>query len=296
VPSVNARAWVLFAVVSVVWGVPYYFIKVALDGGVPPTFLTWSRVALGALLLAPLAWRRGAFRGLGARWRPILAYSFCEIVVPFTLIALGEERIASSLAAILIASMPLMVAAIAFRFVPDERPTPVRLLGLCVGLAGVVALLGVDVAGDADEVVGAALVLVATLGYAIAPFIVQRRLSGIDPLGPVTASLVVASVVLLPLALTHVPASTPTAGAFAAIAVLGVVCTAAGLLLFFLLIAAAGPSRSSVVTYVNPLVAVLLGVAALGEDVTAGTVLGLALILLGSWIATRGVRETATPD
>ena len=180
------------------WGVPYFFIKVAVDDGVPPAFVAWSRVALGAAVLLPLAWRRGALRGLGGRWRAIAAYTACEVAVPFLLIALGEQHISSSLAAILIASMPLMVALLSVRFSPDDKPTGPRLAGLVVGFGGVVALLGVDVAGRPGELLGAVLVLVATLGYATAPMIVNRRLADLDPLGPIAASLALAMVVLAP--------------------------------------------------------------------------------------------------
>lgn len=284
----SARAWLLFAAVSVVWGVPYFFIKVAVDADVPPAFVAWSRIALGALLLLPLALRRGALRGLDGRWAAIAAYAACEIAVPFTLISIGEQHVASSLTAILIASMPLMVALLALPLSPGERPGGTRLVGLLVGLAGVVALLGIDVAGEPDELLGAALILVATLGYATAPFIIQRRLADLDPLGPVTASLVLATVALLPAAVIWPPEEVPPADALASLVVLGSVCTALGLVLFFRLIAEAGPSRASVITYVNPLVAVLLGVLVLDERLGLTSIAGLLLILAGSWLATGG--------
>ena len=190
----TARAWLLFAAVSVVWGVPYFFIKVAVEAGVPPGFVAWSRVALGAALLLPVAWRRGALRGLGGRWRAVAAYAACEVALPFLLIAAGEQRVASSLAAILIASMPLMVALLS----PDDRPTGLRLVGLVIGFGGVVALLGVDVVGRPGELLGAVLILVATLCYATATIIVNRGLADLDPLGPIAASLALATLGLVP--------------------------------------------------------------------------------------------------
>ena len=132
----TARGWLLFAAVSVVWGIPYFFIKMAVEAGVPPGFVAWSRVAMAALLLLPLAWRRGALRGLAGRWRAVAAYTACEVAVPFVLIAAGEQYIASSLAAILIASMPLMVALLSARLVAADRPTGLRLAGLLAILAG----------------------------------------------------------------------------------------------------------------------------------------------------------------
>jgi drug/metabolite transporter (DMT)-like permease len=280
------RGWLLFGCVSVVWGVPYFFIKVAVDEGVPPAFVAWSRVALGAAVLLPLAWRRGALAGLGGRWRAIAAYTACEVAVPFLLIALGERYVSSSLAAILIASMPLMVALLSVWFSPDDRPTGRRLAGLLVGFGGVVALLGVDVAGRPGELLGALLILVATLGYATAPMIVNRRLADLDPLGPIAASLALAVVVLAPAVAVSPPVGWPSPAALGSLAVLGVVCTSLGLVLFFRLVVEAGPSRAAVITYVNPLVAVVLGVLILGERLGVMSVAGLLAILGGSWLAT----------
>jgi drug/metabolite transporter (DMT)-like permease len=293
----SARGWVLFAAVCVVWGVPYFFIKVAVDGDVPPAFLAWARVAIAAALLAPVAWRRGALRGLSGRWRAVAAYAACEIAIPFVLIAAGEQHISSSLTAILIASMPLLVALLSIRFAADDRPTVLRIAGLLVGLGGVVALLGIDVAGRPEELLGAALVLVATLGYATAPIIISRSLRELDPLGPVAAALGLAAVALLPAAAADPPQGLPGAHALLSIVVLGVVCTAAGLILFFSLTSEVGPGRASVITYVNPTVAVALGVIVLDEHVGAVSIAGLLLILVGSWLSTSGrPRRRGSPE
>jgi drug/metabolite transporter (DMT)-like permease len=291
----SPRAWLLFAAVSVVWGIPYFFIKVAVDADVPPAFVAWSRIALGAAILLPLAAHRGALRGLRNRWRPIAAYAATEIAVPFTLIAIGEQHVSSSLTAILIASMPLVMALLALGLAPEERPTGLRLVGLFIGLAGVVALLGIDVAGTSSEVIGAVCILVATIGYATAPIIVKRSLAHLDPLGPVAVSLGLSGLVLLPAAIAAPPDAVPSFDAFASMVMLGVVCTAAGLVLFFLLIAEAGPSRASVITYFNPLVAVALGVLVLDERLGLATALGLLLILGGSWLATGGRLRRRAP-
>lgn len=284
----SARGWLLFTLSSVIWGVPYLFIKVAVDAGVPPAFLAWSRIALAAAIMVPLAWYRGVFRGLRGREGAIAGYAACEIAVPFVLIAVGERYITSSLAAILVATMPLLVALLSMRLAPADRPTGLRLVGLVVGLGGVVALVGVDVAGSPRELLGAAMVLLATLAYAIAPIIVSRRLADLDPLGPIAASLALAAIVLLPAALATPPLRTPAPLALASIVVLGVVCTAMGLIVFFRLVTEAGPSRASVITYVNPVVAVVLGVLALAERLGATSIVGLLLILGGSWLSTDG--------
>jgi drug/metabolite transporter (DMT)-like permease len=267
---------------------PYLFIKVAVDDGVSPAFVSFARVALAALILLPIAWRTGALRGLGERRLPIVAFAVTEIVLPFPLIAFGEQEISSSLAAILVAALPLTIALIAIRFDAEERVRGGRLAGLFVGLGGVVLLLGVDVSGDPAELVGALAILGATIGYAIGPLIIKRSLADRPAIGPMAASLAVAAVLLAPAALLSAPAEAPSGDALASIAVLGLVCTAAAFLLWFSLIAEVGPSRASVITYVNPAVAVALGVAILGESVTATAVAGLLLILAGSWMSTGG--------
>ena len=281
----SPRGWVLFAAVSVVWGVPYLFIKLAVED-LSPGFVAWSRVALAALVLLPLAWRTGALRGLPLRW--LAAFAFFEITMPFPLIAFGEQRVSSSLAAILIAAVPLVIAFLALRFDRGEQPTRTRFVGMLVGLAGVVALVGIDIGGRGAELVGAAAVLAATFGYACGPLIAKHHLTTGDPLGPVAGALGIASIMLLPLAIGGWPTETPSAEAVWSVVVLGLVCTAVAFLIFFRLIAEIGPSRASIITYVNPVVALALGVAILGERVTAGAVAGLLLILAGSWLSTDG--------
>jgi drug/metabolite transporter (DMT)-like permease len=162
-----------------------------------------------------------------------------------------------------------------------------RLVGLVIGLGGVIALLGIDVGGRPSELLGAVLVLGATLCYATAPLIVSRYLTDLDPLGPVAASLILATIALLPAAIAGWPRGMPSPAAIVAIVVLGVVCTVLGLVIFFQLIAEAGASRASLITYVNPVVAVVVGVLALHEHVGVMSLIGLLLILGGSWLAAR---------
>jgi drug/metabolite transporter (DMT)-like permease len=281
----STRGWALFGAASVVWGVPYLFIKLAVED-LSPGFVAWARVAMAALILLPIAWRSGALRGLPLRW--LAAFAFFEITLPFPLIAFGEQRVSSSLAAILIAAVPLVVAALSLRFDPGEQPTRTRFVGMLIGLGGVIALVGIDIGGQGSELVGAAAVLAATFGYACGPLIAKRHLTTGDPLGPVAAALGIASVFLAPIAIAGFPTETPSGDAIASVAVLGLVCTAFGFLLFFRLIDEIGPSRATVITYVNPVVALALGVAILGEQVTTGAVAGLLLILAGSWLSTDG--------
>jgi drug/metabolite transporter (DMT)-like permease len=282
----STRGWALFAAISVVWGLPYLFIKIAVDAGLTPGFVAWSRVTLAALVLLPVAYRTGALRGLPLKW--LVLFAAAEIVIPFPLIGFGEQRIASSLAAILIAALPLVVAVLALRFDHAERPTVTRLLGMLIGLGGVAALVGIDLAGSGAALLGAAAVLVATVGYAVGPMLVKHRLSGSDPLGPVTAAMAIASLMLLPFGIADMPSEMPSFDAASSIVVLGLVCSALAFMLFFRLIVEIGPSRAAVITYINPIVALALGVAILGEDVGPGAIAGLLLILAGSWLATDG--------
>jgi len=285
---VSAKGWAAFAAMSLIWGVPYLFIKVAVDDGISPVFLSFVRVALGGALLLALAWQAGVLRQLRGRWGWIAVYAVIEITLPFPLIAAGEQHVSSSLTAILIASVPLIVAVLAIRFDPAERATGLRLLGLVIGFAGVVALVGIDVAGDADELLGAALILLASCGYAIAPMILKRKFPDVDPRASMGATLLLATALLaIPAAFTA-PSEMPTDEALIALVVLGIVCTALALVVFSFLIVEVGPGRALVITYINPVVAVVLGVIILGESLGPGAIAGLLLILAGSWLSTDG--------
>jgi drug/metabolite transporter (DMT)-like permease len=284
---VTARGWMLFAAISVIWGMPYLFIKLAVDE-MSPSLVAWSRLAIAAVVLLPIAWKLGALRGLGARWRTLAVFAAVEMAIPWPLIGFGEVRISSSLTAILIAAVPLVVALLALRFDHSERPTPTRLVGMLVGFAGVASLVGIDIGGRGAELAGAGAILLAAVCYAIGPMIVKSRLADVDPLGPVAASLGIATVLVTPFAAADLPETTPSAEALASVAVLGLVCSALAFLFFFRLIAEVGPGRATIITYINPVVALALGVAILGESVTAGAVVGLLLILAGSWLSTDG--------
>jgi drug/metabolite transporter (DMT)-like permease len=280
------RAWLLFAAVSLLWGVPYLFIKVAVEE-VAPVTVVFVRVALAASLLLPLAARRGALHGLASRLPALVVLSLLEITVPFVLISMGEQRISSSLTGLLIAALPLFVALLALRFDRAERVGGLRLLGLLLGIGGVALLLGLDVGGDAGQLLGAVLVLLATLCYAASTLVVKRAFSEVPTLGVVAVATAVATVLLAAPAVVLTPARLPGVHVVLALFALGVLCTAAALVLYFALIVEAGPGRAAVITYLNPAVAVTLGFAVLGEPLTPAMVLGFLLIIAGSLLATR---------
>jgi len=273
---------------SVLWGIPYLFIKIAVDDGVPPAFVAWARVVLAALVLLPLAWRAGTLRAVRGRWRWLLLYAVVEISLPFPLIAFGETHVASSTTAIAIATVPMIASLLALRFAPGERLTGRRLLGMLLGFAGVAALVGIDVSGSADELLGIGAIVLAAAGYACGALTIARGLSDLDGRATMGVSLAIAAVVLTPLAAADPPTEMPPAGALASIVVLGLVCTAAAFVTFAELVRTAGPTRSTIVTYVNPVIALALGVALLGEQPGPGALVGLLLILAGSWLSTDG--------
>ena len=282
----SARAWTSFAAVSVLWGIPYLFISIAVDHGISPGFLAWSRVLLGALVLLPIVWRAGLLGSLRRHRRWILLYAVVEIAIPFPLIAFGEQHVSSSVAAILIAATPLIVAVLARLFDHSERVGGRRLAGLVVGFAGVVALVGVDIAGDGNELIGAIAILIAAVGYAAGPMTLQAKLSDVDPRAIMAGALAVAAVVLTPLAALAPPDAALEPQAVVSIVVLGIFCTAAAFVLFGALVLDIGAGRALVITYVAPVVALIAGILVLGESPGVGTLVGLPLILGGSWLAT----------
>ncbi len=255
-------------------------------------WVAWGRLICASVLLVPIALWRGVLKGIAAHWVTIVAFALVELVGPFYLIALGERYISSSLAGILLAGVPLIVVIVAPLMGVHEQVSPRRLGGLAIGLIGVVVLLGLDTNQGEKGWLGAACILLAAVGYAIGPLIIQRHLAGADSLGVVSASVAIGAAVLAIPAILTAPPAFPSVVAIGSVVILGMMCTALALMLFVYVISRAGASRAAVVTYVNPAVALLLGVFLLDEHFGAGPAGGLALILLGSWLATAGLGET----
>jgi drug/metabolite transporter (DMT)-like permease len=282
---VGWRGWMVFAALGLIWGLPYFFIKLAVQE-VAPLLLAFCRVALAAAILLPIAWRRGSLRGLGAHKTAIVAFALAEFAIPFTSISFGERWISSSVTGILIAMVPLSIALIQRFFGVNESLGAWRIAGLALGFAGVAALLGTGPIAYPLGWAGVGCMLLATLGYAIGPLIIQRHLSELDAIGPLAASLGVATVILLIPAALQLPPQMPSPVALGSIAVLGLICTALAMLLMFDLVRRAGASRAAVITYINPVVATLLGVWVLHERLGIGGGIAFGTILLGSWLAT----------
>ena len=280
------RASLTFIALCVIWGLPYFLIKIALVD-LSPAVVAWGRITLSAAILLPIAWHRGTLRPLLAHKAAVVGFAVAELVIPFFMVALGERWISSSMAGILIATVPMTVVMLAPAFGLKEPLGARRLAGLAIGFCGVIALLGIDRISGPLQWAGVCCMLAAVIGYAAGPLIVQRYLGDVDELGALAASLAVAAIILLPLAALSTPDHAPALPAIAAVAVLGIVCTTVAMLLYFYLINAAGAARASVVAYINPAVAALLGVLVLDEHFGLGATLGLALILGGSWLATQ---------
>ena len=267
----------------VIWGIPYLMIRVAVRELAPVT-LVFLRTGLAALLLVPLAVRRGELGPLLPRWRPLLAYTAIEVAVPWVLLSRAETKLTSSLTGLLIAAVPLVGALIVSLSGEREQLGGRRWVGLLVGLAGVAAIVGLDL-GHLNVVALVEIGLVAVC-YAVGPIILSRHLRGLPPLGVVAASLAVSAIVYAPLAAWNWPSRLPSAHVVESVVGLAVVCSAAAFLIFFALIAEVGPVRATVITYVNPAVAAVLGVALLGERLTAGMLIGFGLVLAGCVLAT----------
>ncbi len=304
----SRRGWLLFAAMGVIWGIPYLLIKVA-DGGVSVPVLVCTRVALGSLLLLPAAVRGGHLAALKGHVRWLAAFTVFEIVGPFALLSNAERHLPSSTSGLLVAAVPIFSALLAWVTrggdrQTDEVLTRIRWLGLAIGLGGVALLAGPS-AGQVGplpvlEVLGTAL------GYAIGPLIANRKLADLPPVAVNTVCLGAAAIIYAPFAALTFPSHVPSVQVLLSLAALGVVCTAAAFLIFFRLIAEVGPARATVITYINPAVAVALGVIVLGEHLTATIGVSFVLILGGSVLATRrgsvpntraapAVAETPTP-
>ncbi|MFG6403662.1 DMT family transporter [Microbacterium sp. P04] len=291
------RAWLLFATMAVLWGVPYLFIKEAVESLSPPAVVC-IRTLGAALLLLPFALRRGVLRPALRQWRWVLVFALLEMAGPFLLLAHAEQTLPSGITGLLVATVPLFAAIIAFAGGDRSALKPLRLAGLVVGFAGVAVLVAGPGLSFGDGPLGALAigeVLLVAVCYSIAPFVVTRHLREVPALGSVTLSLLIVGVLYLPAALLTTR-STPTARSVVSVVALTVLCTAVAFLVFFALIGAVGPARAPLFTYLNPIVAILLGVVVLGEHLSPALLLGFPLVVLGCWLAATGGRLRAPRD
>lgn len=282
------KGWLLFIAISIFWGIPYFFIKIAVRE-LDPAVVVFARAIIAATVLIPLAIQGKKLMSLFRHWPIVLLFSVIHMSGAFLLISYGEQHVSSSLTSLLIAANPLIVALLALGFDKSERVNRPRMIGLLVGMLGLVVLLGFDIGGDGQVWFGATLILLAATGYAIGAMMLKHRpLVEIPRITLAAAECSITTIILLPLAIIHFPARVPSAGVLASLVVLGLICTALALPTFFALIAEVGASRGTVITYVNPAISVLLGVTILQEPLTIATIIGFLLIIAGSWLSTTG--------
>ena len=287
---VSRRALLLFALMSVIWGIPYLFIRIAVTE-ITPAVLVLGRTAIAAAILLPIALARTDLREVLARWRWVVAFAVVEIAIPWVALGSAEQHISSSLAGLLIAGVPLVGAAIALLTGGADRFGPVGVLGMLLGVAGVAFIVGADFA--ASDTTALLQIGVVVVCYALGPAILARRLDGLPTVGIMAVSLTLVAIAFTPIAATQWPAATPSANALISVVVLATVCTAAAFILFGALIDAVGPVRATVITYINPAVAAVLGVFVLQETFTVPMAIGFALVIAGSMLATRPARTEA---
>jgi drug/metabolite transporter (DMT)-like permease len=280
---VTRRGAVLFAAMCVIWGLPYLFIRIAVER-LSPASLVFYRTGLGAAVLLPIALYRGEVSAALARWRWVAVFAGVEIMLPWLLLSDAEKHLSSSLTGLLVAAVPLIGFLLARVDRAGEPAAAGQLFGLGIGLLGVLALVGVDLAHT--DLAAVAQVAAVACCYAVGPIILSKRLAELPSLGVISLSLTISAVGYLPFGANVGPHPVLNWRVLGSVAVLAVVCTALAFLLFFQLIAEIGPTRSTVITYVNPAVAVALGITVLSERLTVGMVVGFPLILVGSVLAT----------
>ena len=285
----SKKAPLLFLTVGVIWGTPYFFIEIAIEHFQTPS-IVFLRVFLGAIILLPIAIKKGMLGRTLRAWPAVLAFAVFEMVGPWYLITEAERSINSSLAGLLITTVPFIAAFLVGLLGDRSAWHPLTILGLVLGFAGVVSLVGIDVFAGHIMVTPVLMMLIAAVGYAVAPIIANRMPTDVPTLGVIAVSLAMVSLIYAPFAavtLTQDIQVGPSLGAWASVIVLGALCSALAFVIFFTLIREIGPARASLITYVNLAVAAVLGVVFLDEAITAGILVGFPLVVVGSYLASR---------
>jgi drug/metabolite transporter (DMT)-like permease len=282
---VTRRGFLLFALLGVAWGIPYLLIKISVRQ-LDPAMLVFTRMALAALILLPVAVARGGLVAVLRRWRPLLAFTVVEMVVPQFLLGAAEERLPSSTTGLLIAAVPLAGVGVAFLLGRPERLAPRNWLGIALGMAGVAALVGFAVSGSDLGAFGEVLLVV--VGYALGPAILAKWMPDLPGTGVMALGCALTAAAYAPVvaATGSWPSAWPSTSVIVSAVLLAAVCSAGGFTLMAALVAEVGPVRTTTVTYLNPAVAIIAGAVVLGEPVTGWSVVGFALILAGCYLVT----------
>jgi len=292
-------SWFYFGIVGTIWGIPYLLIKVAVtdNGSTPftPALVVFSRVFIGAILLISYSLYKGTFSSAIPYMRWIIPYAIVEMVIPWLLISSSETKVNSGLAGLLVATVAFWTTILAAVLGDRGVWHPKRLLGLVIGFTGLVLVVGMESLRGKQPIIAIVALLVAAFGYALAPTLVNIKMPGIDGAAVNGLAMLITAIIYTPVAIVQFPKHRPSVHAIESVITLGIFPTALCFVLFFKLLADVGPARASLVVYVNTTVAVLLGVVVLHEKLTIGVVLGLPLVLIGSYFATRKDQESAIP-
>ncbi|CAB4343470.1 unannotated protein [freshwater metagenome] len=288
----SKRGWILFVALGIIWGTPYLFIRIAV-ADLSPAIVVFSRVIIAAALLLPIAIHQGHARTLRTHWKGILTFAVIEMCIPFGALGVAEKEISSSLTGLLIAAVPLINAVISRQLGLDSVWDARRIAGLFIGFIGVGMLVGFDV--SASNYWAILICFIAASGYALGPIIITKLLSDAASIGVIAWSLLVAGVIYLPIVIFEIandswraPGVTDVSTqAILSVIALAVLCSAIAFVALFALVDEVGPTRTTVITYINPAVAIILGIIILSEPITTGIIIGFPLVLIGSVMATR---------
>lgn len=288
----SRKGWALFALIGLLWGVPYLFLKVAVDE-LSTAMIVFSRLAIGAALLLPLAIREGALRRLREFWPYLALYAVLEMVIPWSLITSAQRDLSSGVVALLVSTVPIWATLFAHQSGDSTAAHRIRIFGIAIGLVGIALIVGIESWSDFANALSLLQVLIASVSYAWAVNMVTRKVSGLSGISINGIALAIAAVVFAPFAFASRPTEPVSLQAILATIGLGILCTGLAFWIFFIVLDEIGPARASLVVYPNTAVAVVLGVAVLGEPLTLAIAIGLPLVLFGSYLASR--KPSATP-
>jgi len=280
------KSWIQFGFVGLLWGIPYLLMKVAV-ADIPPALIVAGRTFIGAAILIPIAIYKGSFKDAVRGIKYVLPYAFLEMVGPWILITSAEKEISSGLAGLLVATVPIFSTIFTSLRGDHSVWQPKRIFGLVVGFIGIIALVGIETIRGSGNPKAIAMMILASILYAYAVLMVTSNLPGVDGIAINGLAMAITSVFYLPIALAVWPSNPVSFNAIAALIALGVFSTAIAFMLFFIVIVEIGAARGSLTTYINTAFAVLLGILILNEPITLGIIVGLPLVLLGSYLASR---------
>ena len=282
----SRKGWGLFALVGVLWGVPYMFMKIAVEELAVPV-IVFSRLLIGALVLIPLAFHQKTITAALEYWPYIAFYAVLEMVIPWTLITTAQKDLSSGVVALLVATVPIWATLFAHHTGDSTAAHRTRIFGIALGFIGIAFLVGFESLNDVGNIRALIQVLMASVSYAYAVNMITRKAPGASGIAINGIAMSLSALLFAPFALTHLPKTMPSTEAVMATIGLGIICTALAFWVFFLVLDEIGPARASLVVYPNTAVAVVLGIFLLDESLTLAIVIGLPMVLLGSYFASR---------